>query len=81
MTGVLTSHHESAQTSGKVAIYFYPTGYSERAFVWIGEKNDEPGGDPWIADLTLELHALGRVTRHDGILSEGQFERIAEDSE
>ena len=81
VTGVLTSHHESAQTSGKVAIYFYPTGYSERAFVWIGEKNDEQGGEPWIADLTLELHALGRVTRHDGILSEGQFERLAEDSE
>lgn len=81
VTGVLTSHHETAQTSGKVAIYFYPTGYSERAFVWVGERNDEQGGDPWIADLTLELHALGRVTRHDKVLPEREFERPAEDAE
>ena len=81
VTGVLTSHHETAQTSGKVAIYFYPTGYSERAFVWIGEKNDERTGEPWIADLTLELHPLGRVTRHDKVVPESEFEHIAEDLE
>jgi prepilin-type N-terminal cleavage/methylation domain-containing protein len=65
VTAVLTAHHETAQSSGKVAIYFYPTGYTERAMLWVGERlEDERGEGRWEPALTLELSALGRITRH-----------------
>jgi general secretion pathway protein H len=65
VTSVLTAHHEAPQTSGKVAIYFYPTGYTERAMVWVGERlEDDVGEGRWEPAMTLELSALGRITRH-----------------
>jgi general secretion pathway protein H len=69
VTSVLTAHHETPQSEGKVAIYFYPTGYTERAVVWVGERlEDDRGEGRWEAAMTLELSALGRITRHPKVL-------------
>jgi general secretion pathway protein H len=69
VTAVLTAHHELPQTEGKVAIYFYPTGYTERAMIWVGERVEDDRGDAmWEPALTLELHSLGRITRHGRVI-------------
>ena len=53
VTGVITSHHRSAQNEGKAAIHFFPGGYAERAMVWLGEKpNPEEDAEP---EVTLAL--------------------------
>jgi general secretion pathway protein H len=81
VTGVLTAHHEAPQTEGKVAIYFYPTGYTERAMVWVGERlENDVGEGRWEPAMTLELSALGRITRHPSPLdvrSADQLDREA----
>jgi general secretion pathway protein H len=76
VTAVLTSHHTAPQTEGRAVIYFYPNGQAERALVWIGGKNDEsPTG--WAAEITIELHSLGRVTFHSNPVDEGNFDLSA----
>ena len=74
-TGVITSHHTSMQTGGKVAIHFFPVGYAERAYVWFGEATDD-GSDDYVDVLTLELKPLlGHAEVHGGVLSESDFLR------
>ncbi len=73
VTAVLTSHHLQSQTSGKVAIYFYPNGQAERALVWVGGKSSE-NESGWEPEVTVELHALGRVTRHGRPVDERDFD-------
>ena len=77
VTGVITSHHRSAQNEGKAAIHFFPGGYAERAMVWLGEKpNPEEDAEP---EVTLALDGLmGRVTRHQEALDAGEFVRESE---
>lgn len=73
VTAILTSHHEQIQTEGRAAVYFYPNGYAERALVWVGAtSSDSPTG--WASEVTVELHSLGRVTRHGDVLDERDFD-------
>lgn len=72
VTGVMTSNHEGPREGGRVAIHFFPGGYAEQAFVWLGEE-PEPDEDAE-ASVTLSLDSLmGRVTRHKEALSPGDF--------
>jgi type II secretory pathway pseudopilin PulG len=73
VTAVLTSHHMQTQSSGKVAIYFYPNGQAERALVWVGGRSAEDEGG-WEPEVTVELHALGRLTRHGRPLDPRDFD-------
>jgi type II secretory pathway pseudopilin PulG len=73
VSAVLTSHHLQSQTSGKVAIYFYPNGQAERALVWVGGKSSE-SETGWEPEVTVELHALGRITRHGRPVDERDFD-------
>ncbi len=76
ITGVITEHHQSMQTSGRAAIYFYPTGRAERAMIWVGEESDEDIEPPtYTPELTIQLHSLGRVTRTPEVLLESDFAR------
>jgi len=76
VTAVLTSHHTAPQTEGRAVIYFYPNGQAERALVWVGGKSDEsPTG--WAAEITIELHSLGRVTFHSNPVDERDFDLSA----
>ncbi len=71
-TGVLTSTHEGIRDSGRVAIHFFPGGFAERAFVYLGEQSspDEPAE----SEVTVELESLmGHVTRHFAALDERDF--------
>lgn len=78
VTAVLTAHHELPQIEGKVAIYFYPTGYTERAMIWVGERvEDDRGGAMWEPALTLELHSLGRITRHGRVIDVRNADELA----
>jgi general secretion pathway protein H len=78
VTAVLTAHHDVPQTEGKVAIYFYPTGYTERAMVWVGEKlEDDTGAARWEPALTLELHSLGRITRYGRVVDVRSVDELA----
>jgi len=73
VTAILTGHHEQIQTEGRAAVYFYPNGYAERALLWVGApSSDAPTG--WVAEVTVELHSLGRVTRHGEVLDERDFD-------
>lgn len=72
VTGVMTSNHEGPREGGRVAIHFFPGGYAEQAYVWLGEEGD-PDEDVE-ASITLALDSLmGRVTRHSEALSPGSF--------
>jgi general secretion pathway protein H len=72
VTGVMTSNHEGPREDGRVAIHFFPGGYAEQAYVWLGEEGD-PDEDVE-ASVTLSLDSLmGRVTRHSGALSPSSF--------
>ncbi len=75
VTGVLTTHDEETQEEGRAAIYFYPAGYAERAFVWLGGKDpDDP--QAFKPELTLELLGMmGQVRRHAEVLTEADFNR------
>lgn len=75
VTAVMTEHQSEPQTSGRAAIYFYPTGRAERAMVWVGEAEDEDGQTVWVPSQTLELFALGRVTRYPRVIDDGEFMR------
>lgn len=77
VTAVLTSQHTSPQLDGKAALYFYPSGYAERALVWVGERADD--GNGWVAELTVELHTLGRITRHNEPVDERKFDLSREE--
>lgn len=71
VTGVITSHHKAAQEEGRAAIHFFPGGYAEKAWVWLGEKEGENEAEVL---TTLSLEALtGRVTRHTEALDEAKF--------
>jgi hypothetical protein len=72
VTAVMTSHHMQPQTSGRVAIYFYPNGQAERALVWVGAAGESPTG--WVPEITVELHSLGRVTWHPDPVEENDFD-------
>ncbi len=75
VTGVRTTHDEEAQEEGRAAIYFYPAGYAERAFVWLGGKDpDDP--QQFKPQITLELLGMmGQVRRHAEVLSEADFNK------
>ncbi|PIE65534.1 MAG: hypothetical protein CSA24_02550 [Deltaproteobacteria bacterium] len=75
---IVTEHHSEPQQGGKAAIYFYPSGRAERAMIWVGVAEDEDGETIWKPELTLELHALGRVTRYPSVIDEGNFMREIE---
>lgn len=72
ITGVITSHHRAAQHEGRVAIHFFPGGYAERAYIWLGEQEDpDTAAEPTV---TLDLDGLmGRVTRVRDALDERDF--------
>ncbi len=72
ITGVMTSNHEGVREEGKMAIHFFPGGFAERAYVWLGEQDDFD--EPAEAAMTLELDSLmGRVTRHTEALDPSTF--------
>lgn len=74
ITGILTSHHRDAQREGRAAIHFFPGGYAERAYVWLGEQAS-PEEDPEEM-VTLDLDGLmGSVKRHNEVLEESSFIR------
>lgn len=75
VTAVMTEHQSEPQTSGRAAIYFYPTGRAERAMVWVGEAEDEDGQTTWVPQQTLELFALGRVLRYPRVIDDREFMR------
>jgi len=75
VTAVMTEHQSEPQTTGRAAIYFYPTGRAERAMVWVGEGEEENGELVWFPTVTLELFALGRVQRYGRVVDEGEFMR------
>jgi len=77
VTGVMTSNHEGPREGGRVAIHFFPGGYAERAYVWLGEA---PEPDEEVeASITLSLDSLmGRVTRHGEALSPNEFAKESE---
>ncbi len=75
VTGVITSHHQAAQTEGTAYIHFFPGGYAERAYIWLGEAASHEGEDDQPL-VTLELQGLmGHVKRHQDVLSEDRFLR------
>jgi general secretion pathway protein H len=72
VTGVMTSNHEGPREEGRVAIHFFPGGYAEQAYVWLGEEG-EPDEEAE-ASVTLALDSLmGRVTRHSEALEPSSF--------
>lgn len=73
VAAILTSHHDQPQEGGRSAIYFYPNGQAERALVWIGAASAEANSG-WDREVTIELHSLGRVTRHGDPLDERDFD-------
>ena len=74
ITGILTSHHRDAQREGRAAIHFFPGGYAERAYVWLGEQ-DSPEEEAEEM-VTLDLDGLmGSVKRHNEVLEESSFIR------
>ena len=74
ITGILTSHHRDAQREGRAAIHFFPGGYAERAYVWLGEQAS-PEEEPEEM-VTLDLDGLmGSVKRHNEVLDESSFVR------
>jgi len=78
VTGVLTSHHRDAQREGRAAIHFFPGGYAERAYVWLGEQ-DGPEAEPEEI-VTLDLDGLmGHVKRHYEVLEESSFVRESDE--
>lgn len=77
VSAVLTDHHQEPQSQGKVAIYFYPNGYAERAFVWVAEEIEEDGVIKARPELTLSLEPLGGVQRYGAVLDEQAFYREA----
>ncbi|MFO0751058.1 MAG: prepilin-type N-terminal cleavage/methylation domain-containing protein [Myxococcota bacterium] len=77
VSAVLTDHHQEPQTHGKVAIYFYPNGQAERAFVWVAEEKDEDGVVTAVPEITLSLEGLGTVQRFGAVLDENEFYREA----
>jgi len=80
VTAILTAHHEVPQVEGKVAIYFYPTGYTERAMIWVGERvEDERGDAMWEPAITLELHALGRITRYGKVIDVRSVDELSKE--
>jgi prepilin-type N-terminal cleavage/methylation domain-containing protein len=76
VTGVMTSKNQGPKETGKVAIHFFPGGYAENAYIWMGEQaldDDEPE-----VLLTLELASLnGHVTRHNEELDQASFQKEA----
>ncbi|MCB9727312.1 MAG: prepilin-type N-terminal cleavage/methylation domain-containing protein [Deltaproteobacteria bacterium] len=72
ITGVITSHHSAEQTDGKVAIHFFPGGFAEKAWVWLGEQgNPEEDAKP---EMTLALDGLmGHVSRSSTPLDPADF--------
>ncbi len=77
VTGVMTTNHEGPREDGKVAIHFFPGGYAEPAYVWLGEEEDPD--EPAEASVTLSLDSLmGRVTRHGEALSPSTFAKEME---
>ena len=77
VTGVMTSNHEGPREEGRVAIHFFPGGYAEQAYVWLG-KEPEPDEEPE-ALVTLSLDSLmGRVRRHKEALSPSSFAKELE---
>ncbi|MCC6620250.1 MAG: hypothetical protein IT385_03295 [Deltaproteobacteria bacterium] len=75
VSAVLTEHHLEPQAEGKVAIYFYPNGYAERAFVWVAEERERDGEVVAEPEITLRLESLGQVVRVTEVLSEDDFRR------
>ena len=77
VTGVITAHHQGAQEEGQAAIYFFPGGYAEQAYVWLGlTKGDSDSDIQSEAVMTMELSALSAsVTKHQDVKDERDFLR------
>lgn len=75
VSAVMTEHHNEPQTSGKVAIYFYPNGYAERAFVWVAQESEDDGVVTAKPEITLALEPLGSVQRYGAVLDQQDFYR------
>jgi hypothetical protein len=79
VTGVITDLHDDVQHTGRVAIYFYPSGDSQRAMLWIGAATEGEGDEAvFEPELTLEVHPLGRVTRRSEVARPDEFLRRLE---
>ena len=79
VTGVITSHHQTTQEQGTVAIHFFPGGYCERAYIWLGEVEGQESEARVETLATVELDGLmGRVTKHPDVLEEADFLREQE---
>lgn len=73
VTRVITAHHQEPQVEGRVAVHFFPGGYGERAWVWLGESSNLDGEDDE-ESVTVALDGLmGRVIRHFDVLDERKF--------
>ena len=59
--GVMTSHHEELQTEGIATINFFPSGFVERAILYVGDDGAKTDGAG--AGYTLMLNSLtGQTT-------------------
>jgi general secretion pathway protein H len=76
VTGVLTSHHQEVQQEGAVAIHFFPGGYAEKAYIWMGYSEGSDEDEAPEPEITVSLSALmGTVTKHAEVLDERDFFR------
>lgn len=75
ISAVLTSHHREPQSEGKVAIYFYPNGNAERAWVWIAQEREDDGRILIEPEVMLALEVLGSVERFSPVKDADDFDK------
>lgn len=75
VSAVMTAHHREPQTDGKVAIYFYPNGNAERAWIWVARDLEDDGRRVLEPEVTLALDPLGSVQRFTKILDANDFDK------
>jgi hypothetical protein len=65
--GVITSHDKEPKTEGQAVVHFFPKGYVEHAYIYLGEEEDED-------QYTIETRPLlGTAVVHRERLSENSF--------
>jgi hypothetical protein len=75
LTGILTTHHEERRNEGLVSIYFFPGGYADDAYVWLGEADEDAAGG-LTDEMTVELRGImGRARVHGEPLDAKDFLR------
>lgn len=78
ITGIITSSFEQPQRSGQAAIHFFPGGYAEDAYLYLGELTGDDPEDPdsYETAITLELRGLmGKVNKHWSELDDRDFHK------